>query len=294
MDWNRFEASGRLHAFWKWCLKFAITGDLHKFSDAVLGRSVELNGDQAKRFVQAMTSDQSCWIDRGRGPNGESIFRVHDWPEFTSYYIRDSLFKRKPAMWAQVLEIYKVPIVRVLSRNSHGTVTELSAIPNLTNQPTGSLLGSGAEAPDPNLWPMRSEPVNPPVDPEWPHRIHAIHAWYCREMGSGLNLHSGLERQWFEWFKAGHDEDQFKRVFKYLRAQIKEKKRNEGALKLSNLLQADRFGEDLALATVQRKAIASAPHPVVTAPDKAPSSEAMARGAEQMKKLKETLTKGSP
>lgn len=236
MSWSRFEASGRLHVFWKWCLKFATTGDLHKFSDAVIGRSVELNGEDARRFVKAMTSDQSCWIDRGRGPNGESIFRVHDWPEYTRYYIKDSLFRRRPELWAQVEKVYAIPIVRDLSANSPPTVGHTN---QPTDQPTCTPITGARKDVEP--------PPNPPHDPQWPNRIKGIHGWYCEHMGSRQPLDSGREVQWMAWFRGGFEEDDFKRVLKYLRVEIDAGRRLPGALKLTNLLNVELFGDDLAL-----------------------------------------------
>lgn len=143
---------------------------------------------------------------------------------------------------------------------------------------------------DPNLWPFKPPaPVNPPVDPEWPARIAKVHGWYEGQMGTKLRLDSQIERLWFDWFKADFTEDQLQLVFRYLRGQIRDKKRNDGALKLCNLLAPDRFGSDLALASMGRKAVASKPHAVVTADAKPVTAAAMARGKEQIAALKEAL-----
>lgn len=138
---------------------------------------------------------------------------------------------------------------------------------------------------DPNLIPPRATVPKPFTDT---NRISALHSWYETQMGCKLRIAYDLERQWFEFFRAGFDEDKFKSVFKYLRGQIKAAKRNDGALKLSNLLQLDKFQEDLALATAARKPMQPQPAPATT-PDKPPTPEAMAKGAEQFKALKEAI-----
>lgn len=100
MGWNKFETVGRLLGFWWWCLKYAPTGDLRKHNDTVLGSSVELNGKDATGFVKAMV--EACWLDRCDG-----VFRVHDWPEFTKRYLKDSKFNGRPDKWLEVMGIYK-------------------------------------------------------------------------------------------------------------------------------------------------------------------------------------------
>lgn len=291
MGWSRFEASGRLHVFWKWCLKFAITGDLHKFNDSVLGHSVGLNGDEAKRFVKAMTAEQSCWIDRGQGPNGESIFRVHDWPEFTRYYIKDSLFRRKPTLWAEVLAIYAVPLVREQSVNSPRTVGHTYLPTYLpTNQPSLPSADGKQEGEDPNVWPMKpSVVVLPPVDNVWPQRIEAIHAWYGDQMGFKAPPDMQEQRLWFDWFKAGYDEEQFKTAFRYLRGQIKQAKsgRNPGAITLRNMLRPEQFKEDLRLALAAKKPIAEQKAKEIEA--KPMSPEVMASFSAELKRAREAI-----
>jgi uncharacterized protein YdaU (DUF1376 family) len=102
---------------------------------------------------------------------------------------------------------------------------------------------------------LSSETLEPRIDPPSPappdirDRIPGIHTWYCEQMGHGHGaIDAARERQWFEWFKVGFQEDDFKRVLKYLRNQIDLGARNHGALKLSNILMTDKFGEDLMLA----------------------------------------------
>ena len=93
-------------------------------------------------------------------------------------------------------------------------------------------------------------------------RIQQAHALYCRLTGQRVSLRFDRERLWYELFHAGFDEADLERVIRYLQREIREGCRNVGALKLSNLLQLDRFEEDLNISRVQLyppKAAAAAP-----------------------------------
>jgi hypothetical protein len=74
---------------------------------------------------------------------------------------------------------------------------------------------------------------------------------YCRLTGQRVSLRFDRERLWYELFHAGFDEADLQRVIRYLQREIREGRRNVGALKLSNLLQLDRFEEDLNISQVQ-------------------------------------------
>ena len=82
-------------------------------------------------------------------------------------------------------------------------------------------------------------------------RIQRAHALYCRLTGQRVSLRFDRERLWYELFHAGFNEDDLQRVIRYLQREIRERRRNVGALKLSNLLQLDRFEEDLNIRQVQ-------------------------------------------
>jgi hypothetical protein len=82
-------------------------------------------------------------------------------------------------------------------------------------------------------------------------RIQRAHALYCRLTGQRVSLRFDRERLWYELFHAGFNEDDLQRVIGYLQREIRERRRNVGALKLSNLLQLDRFEEDLNIRRVQ-------------------------------------------
>ena len=84
-----------------------------------------------------------------------------------------------------------------------------------------------------------------------PEQIAAAHQLYCQLTGESLRLGFDRERQWFEWLRAGFTPEDLHRVIGYLQREIREGRRNVGALKLSNLLQPDRFEEDLNIRRVR-------------------------------------------
>jgi hypothetical protein len=84
-----------------------------------------------------------------------------------------------------------------------------------------------------------------------PEEITAVHQLYCQLTGQSLRLGFDRERQWFEWLRAGFTPEEVRRVITYLQREIREGRRNIGALNLSNLLQPDRFEEDLNIRRVR-------------------------------------------
>jgi hypothetical protein len=81
-------------------------------------------------------------------------------------------------------------------------------------------------------------------------RIQQVHALYCQLTAQRVSLRFDRERLWYELFQAGFSEADVQRVIRYLQREIREGRRNVGALKLSNLLQMDRFEEDLNISRV--------------------------------------------
>lgn len=89
--------------------------------------------------------------------------------------------------------------------------------------------------------------------------IACAHALYCRLTGQSLPLRYDRERQWYELLRAGHTLADVEHVVRYLQREIRATRRNVGALKLSNLLQPDRFEEDLAISRLRLRAPPMAP-----------------------------------
>ena len=88
-----------------------------------------------------------------------------------------------------------------------------------------------------------------PAPPEAAAIRHAHHL-YCSLTGQRLGLGYDRERLWFELLRAGYSLDELRHLVAYLQREIRAGRRNVGALKLSNLLQPDRFEEDLAISRV--------------------------------------------
>lgn len=82
--------------------------------------------------------------------------------------------------------------------------------------------------------------------------IKGLHSQYEARTGYAVAYNMVRERSWWDWCVWSGwtwTTDDLSRVVGYLRAQIKQGKRNEGALKFSNLVgYPDRFEEDLNLA----------------------------------------------
>jgi len=83
-------------------------------------------------------------------------------------------------------------------------------------------------------------------------QIEQLHELYQNLTGHQLFLNMSREMEWFAWLKwrrPPFTADDLRLVVTLIRRGIKEQKRNEGALKFSNLIgMPDRFEEDLALA----------------------------------------------
>jgi hypothetical protein len=109
-------------------------------------------------------------------------------------------------------------------------------------------------------------------------RIQQAHALYCRLTGQRVSLRFDRERLWYELFHAGFSEADLQRVIRYLQREIREARRNVGALKLSNLLQIDRFEEDLNISRVQLYA----PKPPPSAPSAPPPKPEEREAARQL------------
>ncbi len=89
-------------------------------------------------------------------------------------------------------------------------------------------------------------------------QIEQLHRTYCRLTAQNLSLRFDRQRLWYEFLRAGFTATDLTRVIAYLQKEIRQSRRNVGALKLSNLLQLDRFEEDL---NISRVRLTSPPRP---------------------------------
>jgi hypothetical protein len=206
----------------------------------------------------------------------EGFFLV-DWLEHQGHI---AAFKAKGRLMAQA---------RWAKAAASNAASMPQAMPYPTD-PTDPSLSSAREVDDPNVWPMKpTVVVMPPIDPVWPQRIEAIHAWYGEQMGFKSAPDMQEQRLWFDWFKAGYDEEQLKTVFRYLRGQTKQAKngRNPGAITLRNMLRPDQFKEDLRLALAAKKPIAEQKAKEIEA--KPMSPQALATFGAELKKAREAI-----
>ena len=97
----------------------------------------------------------------------------------------------------------------------------------------------------------------------WSQLVRELHELYCHWTAQTLSLRFDRERLWYEFLRAGFSAADLKRVVTYLQKEIRAERRNIGALKLSNLLQLDRFEEDLNISRIRLKPAATHPNPTV-------------------------------
>lgn len=108
-------------------------------------------------------------------------------------------------------------------------------------------------------------------------RIQQAHAVYCRLTGQCVVLRMDRLLLWEQLFHAGFTETDLQKVIRYLQREIREGRRNVGALKLSNLLQLDRFEEDLNISRVALYAPKTSPAPPIAQPRPNPQEEEASR-----------------
>jgi hypothetical protein len=84
--------------------------------------------------------------------------------------------------------------------------------------------------------------------------VAQAHALYCQLTGQRVGLRFDRQRAWYELLRAGYTLEELRQVVSYLQREIRAGRRNVGALKLSNLLQLDRFEEDLNISRVRLRA----------------------------------------
>jgi hypothetical protein len=131
--------------------------------------------------------------------------------------------------------------------------------------------------------------------PSLPAQLEQLHQTYCRLTGQNLSLRFDRERMWFELLRAGYSLQDVRAVILYLQREIRAQRRNVGALKLSNLLQLDRFEEDLNISRVRLTApTPQRPRAVVPTCSPAEQERGRQRAPEQLRELKEKLSHGLP
>ena len=124
-------------------------------------------------------------------------------------------------------------------------------------------------------------------------QLQQLHQTYCRLTGQNLSLRFDRERLWFEFLRAGFTPADLAQVVRYLQKEIRRTRRNVGALKLSNLLQLDRFEEDLNISRVRLTPAPPRPQAQAALPpptcSPAQQQQGRQRALEQLRQLKENL-----
>jgi hypothetical protein len=124
---------------------------------------------------------------------------------------------------------------------------------------------------------MEPEPALPePNLPAIVAQITEAHALYSQLTGQRLSLGFDRERAWYELLRAGYTLEDLRRVVGYLQQEIRAGRRNVGALKLSNLLQLDRFEEDLNISRIRLR-----PPAVLSSPQSPPPTKLSAEQQNQ-------------
>ena len=122
-----------------------------------------------------------------------------------------------------------------------------------------------------------------------PAQLEQLHQTYCRLTGQHLSLRFDRERLWFEFLRAGFTLTHLCQVVRYLQKEIRHTRRNVGALKLSNLLQLDRFEEDLNISRVRLSPEPTTPVPLAPTLSPAEQERGRQRALLQLQDLKEKL-----
>lgn len=120
--------------------------------------------------------------------------------------------------------------------------------------------------------------------------MRELHELYCQWTGQNLSLRFERERLWYEFLRAGFNAADLRRVITYLQKEIRAARRNIGVLKLSNLLQLDRFEEDLNISRVRLKTPAQRPK---ATPLPAIDKEQRNQILDELKNLRQHLRHGS-
>ena len=127
----------------------------------------------------------------------------------------------------------------------------------------------------------------------WSAAVRELHGLYCQWTAQPLSLRFDRQRLWYEFLRAGFRAADLKQVVGYLQKEIRAQRRNVGALKLSNLLQLDRFEEDLYISRVRLKPPAQRPQPTPLPPPSPTIDEARrTRLLEALRSFRQQLRRG--
>jgi hypothetical protein len=141
---------------------------------------------------------------------------------------------------------------------------------------------------------MKPQPTPPAGRQVNAAAIAAAHQLYCQLTGQTLSLGFDRERMWYELLRAGYSLADLRTVITYLLREIRAQRRNVGALKLYNLLQPDRFEEDLNISRVRLRPPPAAPPPALLPPTGSPAQREHGRqqALAHLRQIQEKLSQG--
>ena len=121
--------------------------------------------------------------------------------------------------------------------------------------------------------------------------LEQLHQTYCRLTAQNLSWRFDRERLWWDFLQAGFTLADLIQVIRYLQKEIRHTRRNVGALKLSNLLQLDRFEEDLNISRVRLAPAPPLDRHVQPVPTLSPEEQQRGRqrALDQLRHLKDQL-----
>jgi hypothetical protein len=133
-----------------------------------------------------------------------------------------------------------------------------------------------------------------PQTPVTASLIAQVHQLYSQLTGQRLTLRFDRERLWYEFLHAGFTLEDLAQVVRYLQKEIRHTRRNVGALKLSNLLQLDRFEEDLNISRVRLVPASPPPPHLQRVPTLSPTQQehGRQRALDQLRALQDHLRQG--
>ncbi len=147
LGWDKNQAVGFLHRFWWLVLEQAPNGDVSGLAAEMMAETLGMKADVVSQALELMASKEIGLLDR----TTDGKLLVHEWPKYTGRYLRDSLWKRSPEKWLQMITMYGSCIVLADSQltSPKQSPTEgagcpiLSAVPNQTrpnysSSPTGA------------------------------------------------------------------------------------------------------------------------------------------------------------
>jgi len=130
--------------------------------------------------------------------------------------------------------------------------------------------------------------------PSLSSQIQELHQTYCRLTGQNLSFRFDRERLWYEFLRGGFTRNHLVQVVGYLQKEIRHSRRNVGALKLSNLLQLDRFEEDLNISRVRLTSTSRPPARNSLPSTRPPAEQERGRqhALDQLREIKDKLRNG--